>query len=340
MSDVKVQGGDAGVDFISREGNSVKGHGSVAQKLLANGLDVRALRTNDVLLYDEWKEIDKAVLTAYQQRLVGVADLQARGLVYDVPGGLGKTVLGYQDASDTADAEINMDGETRGRRDRPEFDISYLPLPLIHKDFSFSIREIEASRNGNMPLDTTMAALAGRKVAEMVEQILFQGASTYTFGGGTIYGYEDEPNRASGSLTAAWDDSAGTGAVILSDVLAMKDALIANRCYGPYMLYIPTQYEIAVDEDFKANSDKTIRQRLLEVNNILGVKVADKCSATKVALVQMTPDVIRLVNALNVTTVQWDTEGGMKVNFKVMAIQIPQTRHDQSGRCGIASYSE
>lgn len=309
-----------------------KAHGGVANKLLANGMDVRALRTNDVLLYDEWKEIDKAVLKAYQQRLVGVADLTGRGLTYNIGNGLGKTVLGYQDASDIEDAQMSMDGVTRARRDRPEFDINYLPLPITHADFSFSAREIEASRSGNMPLDTTMAELAARKVAEKIEAVLFQGASTYTFGGGTIYGYEDEPNRNTYSLSGHWNDSPMNP---LADILGMKQALINDRCYGPYVVYIPTAFETAIDDDSKAESDLTWRERLLKISGITDIKVADKMTTDKVIMVQLTSDVIRLVNGLSVTTVQWDTEGGMQVNFKVMAIQVPQTRHDQTGRCGI-----
>jgi uncharacterized linocin/CFP29 family protein len=333
----KIKGGPAEMDFINLKTGKV--FGSVASTLLNNGLNPAALRTNDTLLYDEWKEIDKAVLKAYQERLVGVADLQAAGLTYGVGGGLGKTVLGYQDASDTEDAELNMDGVSRGARDRPEFDISYLPLPIVHKDFSFSIREIEASRNGNMPLDTTMAELAARKVAERIETMLFLGASTYTFGGGSIYGYTDEPNRNTGSLTGPWDDSAQIGTEILSDVLAMKQALIDDRAYGPYMLYIPTNFEATLDEDFKANSDKSLRERIANVAGITGIQVADKLTDDNVLLVQMTSDVVRLVNGLSVTTVQWESEGGMRVNFKVMAIQVPQTRHDQDGRCGIVHYT-
>jgi len=333
--------GDALLNFLVGNGKgSFTAHGSVASRLLNNGLDIKAMRTNDVLLYDEWKAIDKAVLAAYQQRLVGVADLQARGLTYTIPNGLGKPVFAYQDASDAEDAEMAMDGKTRGRRDRQEFDINYMPMPLIFADFSFNIRELEASRSGSMPLDTSMATLKARKVAEKVEEILFQGASTYTFGGGSIYGYEDEPNRNTGSLTAPWNDSAASGTTILGDVRDMKQALIDDRAYGSYVLYVPTQYETALDDDFKANSDKSIRQRLLEVDGLAGIKIADKASSTKVSLVQMTEDVIRLVTGLDIITVQWDTDGGMQVNFKIMTIQIPQTRHDQSGRCGIAVFTE
>lgn len=316
-----------------------KGYGSVADKLLANGMNANALRTNDTLLYEEWKQIDRAVLMAAQQRMVGVAQLMSRGLTYNIPNGLGKTILGYQDMSDQEDAELNMDGISKGRRDRPEFDIHYLPLPIIHKDFSFTAREIEVSRSEGQPLDTTMAAASARKVMEKVEAILFTGASTYTFGGGTIYGLTDYTNRNTGSLTANWDDSAGTGSVILSDILDMKQALLDDRMYGPYGLWIPANFETAVDDDFKANSDRTIRERIMAVENLAFMQVADKLTADNVVMAQLTDDVIRVVNGLNIVTVRWADEGGMRINFKVMCIMIPQIRADQTGKCGVVHYS-
>jgi len=316
-----------------------KAVGDVAMKLLQSNFNINALRTNDVLLYDEWKVIDKAVLKAATQRLLGIGDLQSRGLTYDIPNGLAKTVLAWQDSSDLEDASMSMDGITRGQRDRPEFDINYIPLPIIHYDFSYSVREIQQSRDGSMPLDTTTSELAARKVIEKAETILFQGSSSYKFGGGTIYGYQDAPQRNTGSLTANWDDSAASGATILADVLAMKQASIDAYHFGPWVLYIPTNFESAIDDDFKANSDKSIRTRLLEIAGLSDIKVADFLSSDNVVLVQMTTDVVRLVNGLAITTVQWDSEGGMQANFKVMMIMVPQIRNDQNNRSGIVHYT-
>lgn len=322
------------VDII-HNGN---GQGDVATRLLNNGFNINALRTNDVLLYDEWKEFDKAVLKAAQDRLIGVADLQARGLTYDIPNGLAKTVFAYQDASDLNAAEMSMDGVNRGMRDRPEYDINYLPLPIIHKDFSFSVRNIQESRNGNMPLDTTSAQLAGRKVAEKIETLLFQGSSDYTFGSGVIYGYQDFTHRATTNLeSAGWDNS--TGAEILADILEAKQALIDDYYYGPYVLYIPTNYETTIDGDYTTGYPKSIRERILEISGISDVRVSDYLDDDNVILVQLTQDVVRLVNGLNIQTIQWDVEGGLQVNFKVMAIMVPQLRADQNDRCGICHMS-
>ncbi len=49
----------------------------------------------------------------------------------------------------------------------------------------------------------------------------------------------------------------------------------------------------------------------------------------------MTTDVVREVIGMDVTTVQWETKGGMQLNFKVMAILVPQIRADQNSNTGI-----
>lgn len=322
----------ANVDFI----NSGKAYGSIAERLLNNGMDIGKLRNNDTLLYDEWKQLDTAVVTAFKQRTVGVKDLMSRGLSYTF-NGMAKTVLAWQRASDTNPAELAMDGVTKGVKDRPTYDINYLPLPIIFKDFSYSVRELNESRNGNMPLDTTTAELASMQVAEKVEEILFTGASAYTFGGGSIYGYTDFPNRNTVSLGTAWDSDSGSN--IIADVIAMKQASINDRCYGPWVIYIPTGYETVMDEDYANNYGKTIRQRILEIDGIQDVKVADFLTANNVLMVQMTSNIVRMVEGLSIKPIQWESDGGMRVNFKVMTILVPQLRADKTGKSGIIHLS-
>ena len=328
---MRQKSGDANVEIMTGDRRS---HGTIAKRLLQSNFDVNSLRTNDTLLYDEWKELDSAVLNAFQTRLTGVSDLLSRGLVYDVKKGLAATVLGFQDAGDVNPADMTMDGVNRGQRDRQEYSITYLPLPIIHKDFSFSIREIMESRNGSRPLDTSMAEMCSRKVAEKAEDLLFNGSSSYTYGGGSIYGYTDFPNRNAFSIVSGgWDGA--TGEQIVQDVIDMKQASINDRCYGPWIIYVSTNFESILDSYFKAESDKTVRQRILEIGGIQDIKVSDTLAASNVLLVQAQSDTVRIVQGLGLKTVQWDVEGGMAVNFKVMAITVPQIRADQAGRCGI-----
>lgn len=334
-------------------------HGTVAQRLSQHGMNVNALRpyygddgqpyitVNDeairtnaaTLRKDEWKHYDTAIVEAARNRLNGVADLYSRGLVYRIPNGLGTTVLEYETMTDGGIASISMDGITRAKNDRPEFNLAYLPLPIIHRDFQINARVLAASRTRGGALDTTMAEQAARRVAEKIETILFQGASSYAYGGGTIYGYTDFPSRLTGSLSVHWDHSAASGATILRDVLAMKQALINVKRYGPYVLYIPTGYEKVMDDDFKAQLGLTIRARLLEIQGIEAVKVCDYLSADNVIMVQMQSDTVRMVEALPLSPVEWQAEGGMITHYKVMTIQVPQLRADVNGSCGICHYT-
>lgn len=318
--------------------NELGGSG-VASKLLRSNMNVDCLRTNETLLHEEWLTIDKVVIKAAQLRQVGIADLRSAGLVHTVPNGLAKTVLGYQDMSDIQPAVASMDGITRGERDRPEYDLAFLPLPIIHKDFSFTAREIAESRSGGQPLDTTMASMAAMKVTELVEQYLFKGSSTFTYGGGTIYGYEDAPQRTTRAIGTSW--ASETAANILADVINMKQDAIDDRHYGPFILYVPTAYETVLDKDYDVSGSSllTIRERILRLASITDIKVSDQLSADNVILVQMTPDVVRLVEGMPITTVQWDSDGGMKLNFKVMTIQVPQIRNDQQLRSGVVHLS-
>jgi uncharacterized linocin/CFP29 family protein len=313
--------------------------GSVASRLMANGMNTNALRTNDTLRYDEWKLIDKTVLEITKQRLVGVNDLISRGLTYNIANGLGTTVLAYENMSDFTDADMNMDASAKGTVDRPDYSIAYLPLPIIHKDFTYNIRALQASRTGGSPLDTTSAAIAARKVAEKVEDILFNGTSSYTFGGGTIFGYTDATYRNTGSMNAHWDHSAATGANMLDDVLRMKQASITDRHYGPWVLYIPTGYETHIDDEFKAEVSGSIRQRLLQVEGLQAIRVADKLTADNIVLVEMQPETIRMVIGMEPTNVEWQTEGGMIFHYKVMTIMVPQIRQDQGNKSGIIHFS-
>jgi hypothetical protein len=181
-----------------------------------------------------------------------------------------------------------------------------------------------------------MAEQASRKVSEMLENMLFTD-TTYGFGGGTIYSYLNHPHRNLATLGTAW--TSDTAANILTDVFTMKQASITAKHFGPWMLYIPTAYEVLLDKDYDTDGLKTIRQRILAIDGIKGIKVVDTLPAGNVLLVQMTSDVVRLVRGMGIQSVQWDTEGKFVSKFKVLTIAVPQVRADQDGNSGIVHLS-
>tara|TARA_R110000751_G_scaffold152635_1_gene257754 strand:- start:7415 stop:8470 length:1056 start_codon:yes stop_codon:yes gene_type:complete len=343
-----------------------QGHGDVASVLMANNFDPNSLRpyighdgrsyitqnsgqsdaggnptynqlvTNApaTLRKDDWIQLDTAILKAAKPRLNAVGDLRAAGLQLTIPNGMGKTVLEHETQSDITAATISMDGIRKSDGDRPQFNLQSLPLPIIHKDFSFSARQVMASRNGGSPLDTTTAELAGRRVAEEAEKLLLGESATYSYGGGSVYGYTNFPQRLTKTITAPTTSNHPT---TVAEVLAMRKQSTDNNYFGPWALYYSPAWYGMMDEDYTAtvNQPWTLRSRLQQIEGITAVRPADYLTGTTILLVQQTPDVARMVVGMDITTVQWETNGGMELNFKVMAIMVPQLRSDYNSATGI-----
>jgi hypothetical protein len=304
------------------------------------------LQTNATLRREEWMRLDESVVDVARERLGGIQDLIDKNLTYNLGNAMGTTVLEWHDVGDGQEAEMSMDGISRGKGDRPNFGHNYLPIPIIHVDYEINARALAASRNMGNPLDTTAAENASRRVYEKLENLLFTDL-TYAFGPkdtrnrNSIYSYVNFPDRVTMSIGTHWDDlTTDIGKTIVNKIIAAKQALLDIHFYGPFQLYIPSNYETVLDQDYNddtsgTTSSETIRARILKIESIKGIKVIDHLTADNVLLVQMTRNVVRLVRGFGLQNVQWSEEGNMVTKFKVMTIQVPQIRSDQNGHTGI-----
>jgi len=298
--------------------------------------------TNATLRTLDWYQLDEAVVKQAKQRMRASKDLREAGLVYMLPNGIAKTVLQFQQQSDITGATMSMDGLRQSESDRPVFTTVNFPIPIIHKDFQFPLRQVLASRTGYSPLDTTTAELAGRRVAEQVEQLVLGttsssllGQSSYQWGGGTIQGYMNFSSRLTYTIvqpTAAGWIPQNT----VDDILNMKKLSQQSNHFGPWMLYFGLGWDPYMDDDYKPTyNDMTLRQRIREIDGIIDARTVDYIPNMSLIMVQQTTDVVRLVIGMDITTVQWESHGGMQLNFKVMCVMIPQLRTDASGQTGI-----
>ncbi|QDP54882.1 MAG: hypothetical protein Unbinned3891contig1000_80 [Prokaryotic dsDNA virus sp.] len=283
---------------------------------------------------DEWIDLDLAVVAAAKNRLNIVQDVRGAGLTYNIPNGMGKTILETETMSDITAARISMDPAVRSEGDRPHYEVSGLPLPIIHKDFSFNARQVATSRNTGASIDVSTAELAGRRVAEEIEK-LFAGSQSFAYGGQSVYGLTNYPSRITRTITVP-TDSGWTPATTVADVLGMRQDSEDALHYGPWVLFTAPAWDRYLDDDYSTlKGDNTLRDRLNAIDRINSIRTADYLSGFDMVLVQMTSDVIRAVEGMQITTLQWETNGGMTLNFKVMAIVVPQLRADYNGNTGI-----
>ena len=306
-------------------------------KFDANGAPIygeQRLQTNGTLRKDEWKRIDDAILESARQRFVIVDDLRAAGMVQPL-GGLGVLISEWETSSEMGDAEVSMDGETKNTKDRPVFGMDGVPVPLIHKDFKFGERAMLASRTRGSALDVTGGTEAAISVARRLETLVFSGAAALgTSSGYTLQGLYNRTGRTTTSLSD-WTLTATTTETIFKEIMGMvKTANTTLRRYGPFNLYIPGDVKHRFSEDFKANSDKTLRQRILEEDEIAAIRVSDGNPTKQVALLEMTRGAMDLAIASDVATIQWSSGSGFTHNFKTFAAMAPRIKKDFGGRFG------
>jgi hypothetical protein len=97
-------------------------------------------------------------------------------------------------------------------------------------------------------------------------------------------------------------------------------------------VYTSTDWDQHLDNLFSTTepSAGTLRKRLMEIEDVQDIRRLDFLDGTtypfRTIWVQMRPETARAVNGMEITTVQWPSMGGMRLNFKVMCIQVPQIR--------------
>lgn len=338
---------------------------SVAGRLLTNGFDPEVLRpwvgadgryycqrmvynaqtgqkepqvmlTNAeaTLFPDEWKIIDDTVIDVGRKRLQIVRDFRSQNMVRTVDG-FAHPVIEYQTAGDVSGAEMSMSGLRKSERDRPQYDVNGLPLPIIHADWSFDAREVAISRNGRRALDTTMLRLKTEKVMIQAEQLVLGLLPAYQYAGYTIYGLLNHPNRNTKVLTDPTDPG-WTPATTFQEILAMRQQLVGDFKYGPYVIYNSPAWEDILDDDYSAvKGNDSLRDRIMRINGIGRMQTLDYLTGYTLLMVQMDSSNATLIDGMPLRVLQWTSGDNMELFFKIMMILVPQIFVDQDGNCGI-----
>lgn len=322
-----------------------------------------------MLRKQEWIELDRVVLRAARYRLRAWADLSAANS-YGGFDGMAKTMLEHETMSDPGEAVVDMDGLSDGRNDAPTYQLQGLPLPITHCDFWIPKRKLLSSRQTGTPIDTTMAEAAGRRIGEKLETTLIGNATGITYGGqnnpsygrtSKVYGYLNFTPRLTYTSLTAPTAGGWTPKTLIDEILAIRQLLQANKFFGPYMIYTSNDWDRYLDADYAyvvtsgaVSPSQTLRNRIRQLPDVQDIRRLDMLFATAptaggpgytgmgltlnpftLVVVQMTQDVARAVNGMDISTIQWESHGGLRLNFKVMTIQAPQLRADKYNNSGI-----
>jgi len=325
--------------FMAQNGGIPAGP-NVTQILLANNMDVQALRTNATTLLPKLagERLDAAIARVARARMNAMADLRNAGLF--VPnGGIGTKLHEYQRMSDTGTATVSMDPAAMGSRDRNEFDTVATPVPIISCPFSFSIRDLDAARQRGVALDTTQAESATRRVIEAIENMIINGHSI-TVSSASIYGYRSAPHRVTGTATGPWNDPQAGAGNIIKTIAAMLAAASAVNHFGPFVLYVSNaEYELFEQPLDVTNYNKSVREYVLANPRISAIKPTLSMTAGECAMVELTSETVDMSLGVDVMMIPWNEYAGLVSHYMVMACMAPRVKSDFNDQCGVVHYT-
>jgi uncharacterized linocin/CFP29 family protein len=308
-------------------------------RFLESGFNVNVLRpyrplhAHALLHKAEWEQLDSAVVQVAAEVLTGIADLNALGLVHNL-GHIGVLLSQYERIRDLDEAAVNMAIEVDDPEDRVDLALTSVPVPIISKSFRIDMRQLAASRFAGSGIDTMHAEVATRKVAEKLEDLLFNGHATQVQGH-TIYGYRTHPDRNTGT-GADW----GTSSNIIPTVLSMVAMMPPAYSAGPFRLYLhPTQFWEAAAVN--PNTDRPILRTIEEIPGFGpgSVRLASKMVAGEAVLVSMRRDVVDLARAQDIVPTEWDEKGGLVSRFKVWTAQVPRVKSTAAAASGVVHFT-
>lgn len=283
---------------------------------------------------DVWGQWDREAVQIQRSVLSVFSDL-ATSVSKPMP--IGKLVNFFQTVSDSGEVNVSMDGRSKARTDQPVFDYHGTPLPIFDTSFSYGWRQIEAARTEGFQLDAAGRNNSYRRLAEKAESMALVGDSTIVVGGDQAYGLTNHPKRSTRSTTNTLNG--GTGAQWMEDVKATLALLHAKNFRRQVTLYVNwDDWFYASNTDYAtAYPNKSIAQRIREIDTIVNVVPASDVAANQIIAVVKDREVVEVLNGMPmVTRARFRANPEDDYEFITMMATALEIKFDADDQCGVA----
>ncbi|MFZ5969327.1 MAG: family 1 encapsulin nanocompartment shell protein [Bacillota bacterium] len=179
------------------------------------------LRNDSLFTNDMWNSIDELVVRVAKEQLIGRRFIPIFG-----PLGPGVDSINIDRLDVNMDTKVDFFGEedtpikVSGRK--------YVTLPMLYKDFSLSWRDIERSKQMNVPVELAPAAIAATACCQKEDRIIFHGNPELGYPGLTTVEGRQVLEKTN------WSE----GENPFKDIALGIEMLIQKGFYGPYVLIV------------------------------------------------------------------------------------------------------
>jgi uncharacterized linocin/CFP29 family protein len=171
--------------------------------------------------HEDWEKLQRGVHETIEKCLVGRKFLETYG-----PLGVGSQCVPIDTFGIPSWATVDMLGESDNAIHSLKRDIAH--IPLIYKDFWLFWRDIEASRKGETPLDTSAAIGAAMAAAAREDDLVFNGLPDMNMAGLLSVDGRNIVKLSDWSVI-------GNG---FQDVVSAVEKLRSNGFFPPYTLVV------------------------------------------------------------------------------------------------------
>ena len=178
-----------------------------------------------------YRQIKDAIVFTARKQAVARKIINTR----NISGGIGVQQWTYDTANEVSDALLTYQF-TDTSEDWIELARTDVPIPLLHKEYRISRRDLAAAARGGFGISTATVQSAAYKVMNLENQLILNGFAA----DGTNYDIKGLYQSAGNSTTGS---DFGTTGNPLATVAAAIDLMQADNITGPYnMVLNPTQY--------------------------------------------------------------------------------------------------
>jgi len=174
---------------------------------------------------EQYQLIQEAIITAARKPLVGRQVMPIREL-----NDYGITEIKYWTQTDMNAAAIGM-AALQGNADVVGLAPGTLGIPVLWKDFQIFARDLASSQRLGIPLDTSFASDAGRRVGELEETLIWEGVQGFV-------GFMGSSGHGTEASAGAWSTAANAYKDIMDTVADLETAGYSGR---PTLIVTPAQ---------------------------------------------------------------------------------------------------
>lgn len=286
---------------------------------------------NATLPHEAWIKWKDAMLATAKQTSNILNYLIGKGL-FSNDYSMADTIAKWQVVSEVSKGSISMDGLSKGPLDRTTYTTKGVPIPMFKQEWEFSARQLASLKTKPNALNQVIEEQM-YQLNLMLANMCVEGVPGLVVDGMTMYGLVNHPQRNTVSISPAWGTE---GATPITDILEMRQKLIDDHFYGPYTLCLPRGLSDILDEDYSTlKGDKTLRERIQEIDGIEDIVMVDQLSAGHIVLFEASTRAVEVVSAVPPTIYPQPLVNNRFAGYEALAVMSIMVKADAKGQCGV-----